>query len=198
MEPEPNAKRILVEHILRNAKEYPWVVPANGRLTLVLAPDSVVINLFNAHYRQPGTTTTHSHTMDFKSEIIAGEMRQYRYARSSAETPGAAHYGCQELTLDGKLMGEATDCYLLEGPREVYRSGEFYEITAPEIHRSDPEDGTVTLITRQYKTTPASVFTFWPYAKMAPGTQSGEKIIPGVAGGKVLEDAVSHALRTWF
>ncbi len=198
MKREPNATRILVEHILRHAKEYPWVVPANGRLTLVLEPDIVVINLFNAQYRQPGTTTTHSHTVDFKSEIIAGEMRQYRYARTKAETPGAAHYGCQELTLDGKLMGQATDCYLLEGPQEVYRAGESYEITAPEIHKSDPEDGTVTLITRQFKTTPASVFTFWPYAKMAAGTQSGEKIIPGAAGEKVLDEAVSHALRTWF
>lgn len=195
---QPDVKAALVEYILRHARHFSWTEHANGRISLMLKPDQVCINVFDARYRQPGTTEIHSHSMDFRSEIIAGRMRQYRYRRT--DDPAAAvatRCGVQDLTLDGKLAGDARLCYLIEGPLEEYRAGEAYEITAPEIHRSDPEDGTVTLIARQYKTSPAGVSAFWlRSSELAKGVQ-GQKFVPPAAGAAAVDDIVSRALSRW-
>jgi hypothetical protein len=216
--------RALVKAILQRAEHYSWEVPANGRLTLVLEPNVAVINVFHSKYRVPNSTTIHSHTVDFRSDIVGGVMRQYRYLRAAADTgrgsapgmntdagdgsappltdvgdrPAARRYWEQELTLDGKLSRDPMECYLTESAIETYAAGEFYEITADEIHQSVPEDGTVTLITRQHKTTPASVSTFWPWAPMAPGARPSDKIIPKEAGEGVVRDVISLALEKWF
>jgi hypothetical protein len=87
---------------------------------------------------------------------------------------------------------------LAEGPVETYAAGQFYEITSDEIHQSLPEDGTVTLITRQHKTVPLSVSTFWPYAPIAEGAKPSEKVVPGIANAAVIGDVVSSALEQWF
>ena len=213
--------RALVKAILRHAEHYSWEVPANGRLTLVLEPNVAVINVFHSKYRQPGTTAIHSHTVDFRSDIVGGVMRQYRYLRvtdagefgsaplkntdaghgSAPPKNGSAprRYWEQELTLDGKLSrGGPMDCYLEETEIETYAAGEFYEITADEIHQSVPEDGTVTLITRQHKTEPSSVSTFWPWAPLAAGARPSDKIIPKEAEDEVVRDVMSVALKRWF
>jgi hypothetical protein len=204
--------RALVKAILQRAEHYSWEVPANGRLTLVLEPNVAVINVFHSKYRVPGTTAIHSHTVDFRSEIVGGVMRQHRYRRVIADagraiadaghgpTPveGAKKYWEQELTLDGKLSRDPIECDLTEGAIETYAAGEFYEITADEIHQSVPEDGTVTLITRQHKTTPTSVSTFWPWAPLAAGAKPSDKIIPKEAGEEVVRDVISLALERWF
>ena len=168
---EKKAIRGLVKAILQNADRFQCEVPANGRLTIVLDPGVMVINIFDGRYRQPGTTAIHSHTVDFRSDIVGGVMRQYRYGRVD-DGGDAKRYWGQELTLDGKLIGEPAACFLREGELEVYPAGEFYEITADEIHQSVPEDGTVTLITRQHKTRPSSVFTFWPYSAATAGAKT--------------------------
>ncbi len=205
--------RALVKTILQRAEHYSWEVPANGRLTLVLEPNVAVINVFHSKYRVPGTTAIHSHTVDFRSDIIGGVMQQNRYQRVIADAghgpaprviadTGRGHeprrYWEQELTLDGKLKRDPIECDLTEGAIETYAAGEFYEITADEIHQSVPEDGTVTLITRQHKTSPTSVSTFWPWAPLAAGARPSDKIIPKEAGDEVVKDVISVALEKWF
>ena len=206
--------RAMVKAILKSAGSYSWEVPANGRLTLVLEPNVAVINVFHSKYRVPNSTAIHSHTVDFRSDIIGGVMRQYRYLRATA---GAGHsagperstadagrgstpqrYWEQELTLGGRLAGEPVECLLKESELEVYRTGEYYEITADEIHQSVPEDGTVTLISRQYKTSPTSVSTFWPWAPLPVGAKPSDKIIPKEAPEEVVRDVISVALERWF
>ena len=190
---EPNAKRALVEQILRHATEYPWTV-ATGRLTLMLERDAVCINLFDERFESP-YTRIHSHRMDFKSEIIAGEMRHYRYRR--AVEAGAVEYGCQELTLENKPVGSVAKSWLIEGAQEHYVAGAGYEITAAEIHRADAPDGTVTLVTRQFKTQPASVFAFWPLPlsplRLSPSRQPipfGTRATP-----EMLDEVIGRALQ---
>jgi hypothetical protein len=206
MQPNENDRnatmRALVKAILQRAEHYSWEVPGNGRLTLVLEPNVAVINVFHSKYRQPGTTAIHSHTVDFRSDIVGGVMRQYRYLRATADAGvfGSAprRYWEQELTLDGKLSREPMECYLTESAIETYAAGEFYEIIADEIHQSVPEDGTVTLITRQHKTKPSSVSTFWPWAPLTAGARPSDKIIPKEAGDEVVRDVISVALERWF
>jgi hypothetical protein len=198
---QASATRALVEAILQRAENYTWEVPANGRLTLVLEPNVTVVNVFESKYRQLGTTAIHSHTVGFRSEIVGGVMRQHRYRRrivASKEDLVARSYWEQELTLDGKLSGEPSECCLAEQPIEVYAAGEYYEIAANEIHQSVPEDGTVTLVTRQYLTNPRCVSTFWPYTPLAPGAKPSGKIIPQPAASEVIADVISCALSTWF
>jgi hypothetical protein len=56
----------------------------------------------------------------------------------------------------------------------------------------------VTLITRQHKTSPTSVSTFWPYAPLANGAKPSEKVVPAIADAVVIADVVSCALERWF
>lgn len=185
---EPNAKRALVEQILRHATEYSWTV-ATGRLTLMLERDAVCINVFDERFEQP-YTRIHSHRMDFKSQIIAGEMRHYRYTR--AEAAGAVEYGCQELTLENKPVGSVSKSWLIEGAEEHFAAGAEYEITAPEIHRADARDGTVTLVTRQFKTEPTTIFAFWPLPLSAsrPAIPFGTRATP-----ELVTEVIDRALQ---
>lgn len=182
---EPNEKHALVRQILLHANAFPWTV-ATGHLTFILEKDNVVLNVFDERFEQPWTKV-HSHFLDFRSEIIAGEMVQIRYERSDRGGEGFEEYGFQELTVANERLGTGT-CYLRPGKEERYGAGEGYSITAPEIHQVIPVDGTVTLVTREFKTDPKSVFGFWslPQEPSKPtipfGTAAVETTVKEVIG----------------
>jgi len=158
---QANTDRALVRQILERATAYPWTV-ATGRLTLMLEKDGVCINLFHERFEQPWTRV-HTHTMDFRSRIIAGSMRHRRYSRAARpeDLDDATEYGYQRLSLANEPLESGT-CFLAELTDERYVAVDEYEIAAPEIHRADAVDGTVTLVTRQFLTNPQDVCAFWP------------------------------------
>jgi hypothetical protein len=184
--PGPEAsKRALVEMILRRAAEFSWTV-ATGRLTTMVQRDLVCINVFHERFEQP-YTRIHSHSLDFHSEIIAGELVHTRYRRDES---GVEH-GFQQLTLDSRPLASGV-CGLTAGAEERYRPGDSYEITAPEIHRADALDGTVTLVTRQFRTSPEDVWAFWEL----PLGASKEVVPFGTVADRVLvEEVIGLALR---
>jgi len=57
-------------------------------------------------------------------------------------------------------IGAPSALALRECPGETYLPGDSYEITAPEIHRVVADPGTVTLVTRQHKTSPTGYRVF--------------------------------------
>lgn len=190
--------KAMVKMILQRAPEFSWEAAAN-RLVLTLEPGGAVINIFDRRYRHPETSEIHSHSVDFRSDIVAGVMRQWRYTRTRAADEGSATHWCQEVKLAGELKGAPFACCLTNNPVEIYQAGDSYEITAPEFHWVEPDDGTVTLITRQYKTSPESTFTFWPYqgALTVDRTPIG-KFPQRQAAEDVVRAVTCGALEKWF
>jgi hypothetical protein len=90
----------------------------------------------------------------------------------------------------GGLVGDPVPVILAEEPTETYREGEGYTQTASEIHRSVSENGTVTIIEREFKpdTEHAYVYFQGEWGTAEPRTALPEEV----------EKITSNALKTWF
>lgn len=145
----------IVKHVLLHVNDLKWRLGTTGVFTITLS-DDLVINIFDHDQAVPGRADYHSHWYDFKSDIIAGKLRHFRYVK--AET-GLDVLG-QEVSMTHQPIGSPFALALRECPCETYLPGDSYEITSPEIHRVIADPGTVTLVTRQRKTSPTGYWVF--------------------------------------
>ena len=181
--------QVLVRNILENHQNHKWVAAPYDTYCIYFKPESV-LNLYFGSIADGGT---HSHPYDFRSEIVVGVFKQRRY---TVVDSGGELYQRRERSLDGKIKGDPTECRLLAGPLEVYQSGDMYELLAPEIHRVSPDKGTLTFMTRQHKTKPASFMSFRIEGACAP---SGDGVLstPAAVAERV-KAAAEYALEAWF
>jgi hypothetical protein len=193
--------KALVRQILSHPHVYPWELKTNGRVALTLVPGSTVLHLFWPDLTVEGGAPIHTHGMDFRSHIIAGELHQWRYGVTDDET--APFYGRLETDLKSNPLGLFTRVHLESGTEEVYRAGDTYEILTPEIHSVTAEPGTVTIIDRLYQTTATGIVAFWPLARNPAGRATGD----GKPGAKKVElkvdpieltRACAESLERWF
>lgn len=145
----------IVKHVLMHVNDVKWRLGTTGVFTITLS-DDLVINIFDHDQAVPGRADYHSHWYDFKSDIIAGQLRHFRYVRDET---GFDVFG-QEVSMTHQPTGSPVALALRECPCETYLPGDSYEITAPEIHRVIADPGTVTLVTRQRKTSPTGYRIF--------------------------------------
>jgi hypothetical protein len=145
----------LVKRVLMHFNDLQWRLGTTGVFTITLS-DDLVINIFDHGRAAPGRADYHSHWYDFKSNILAGKLRHFRYVR---DKKGFEVLG-QEVSMAHKPVGVPFALALRECPAETYLPGDAYEITAPEIHRVVADPGTVTLVTRQNKTSPTGYHVF--------------------------------------
>jgi len=195
MKPGPDLKKELVLAILRNARHFPWTMGSNGRISCPIVPGNVVINLFEHSLAVPGHSAVHSHGADFKSEIIGGRLYQYRMYETA--DPQASPFIRQEVNLQNELAGAPVLVHLREEPAEVYEPGDTYEITAPEIHRIDYEDLTVTLISSQFRTNPKTIRAYQPYSPDRANVRAETPRLAPPAADLVAELTRSALLKWW-
>jgi hypothetical protein len=171
----------LVKHVLMYVNDLKWRLGTTGVFTITLSED-LVINIFDHDKAAPGRADYHSHWYDFKSDIIAGKLRHFRYVK--AET-GLDVLG-QEVSMTHQPIGSPVALALRECPGETYLPGDSYEITAPEIHRVVADPGTVTLVTRQRKTSPTGYWVFKDRCGQEPAG-SPQRMQPEESGDTALQ-----------
>jgi len=178
----------LVRAILEKHESYQWTVQGFGMLRTKIA-DIGRIHIWDSRLATPLVSTMHTHPWPLKSTVISGELINQRFNEHKA---GSLKYmraviKCGE---GGGLAGEPpTEVRLISMPPETYLAGSTYEQRPNEIHRSIPQDGTVTLMERPQGMEDAMVY--WPI-----GTQWVSAEPQPIEGWK-LQQAVSYALSRW-
>lgn len=185
MKPE----KALARAILSNAHAYEWSLQGMGMLRLHLS-DNYRLHVWDSRYRVPNVSMVHDHLQwGLHSTVIAGRLVNRRYVEGdkgepymfSTLKPG---YGCY-------FKHDAQDVRLCALLPDRYAESESYSQHPFEIHQTDAEDGTVTLM-RKTPTDDESARVFWPV-----GTEwvSAE---PRRATPAEVADITSRALDLWF
>lgn len=143
------ASRQMAKEILMKPHDHPWSSQGMGFLRLYFS-DRFRLHVWDERLRIPGVSMIHDHLQwDFESVVLSGELRNVRYKRA---VRGHLYDRLLIQTGEGaKVISVEESITLAEQPPEIYKVGDMYRQTANEIHRTDADDSTVTLIERHRK-----------------------------------------------
>lgn len=179
-----------IKQILEKAEHYEWSLQGFGMLRLYLTKETR-LHVWSDSHTVPNVSDIHDHPWNFRSTVVAGELRNYRFTPVER---GASRFLTRRILCGpgGCVMGEPAYVNLYEGVREIYFEGDDYYQGASEIHRSEPIDGTVTIITRAFLDDSDHANVFW-----RPGEEwvSAE---PRPATPEEIKAITGNALRMWF
>lgn len=154
----------LTERLLHEPDRVQWSVQGLGMMRCYLNNDkSLRLHLWDSSLKYVKDAGTHTHPWDFLSCILSGELRNTRYLCSMN---GWGHVSMNRILVqcgkDGCVKGEPEEASLVAKPVEIYRPGNFYSQTKDEIHSSDADDGTVSLIGRTFHEDTEHAYVFYP------------------------------------
>lgn len=154
-------KSALVKSILQQWRSYTWTVQGFGFIRTKLE-NVGRIHVWDSSLATPKVSTAHTHPWPLRSTIISGEIINQRFQLD--ECASALPYMHSRIATGegGGLIGEPEEVWLLPKTPETYRPGDVYVQTPNEIHRSIPQDGTVTLIERPQGPPLEEASVYWP------------------------------------
>jgi hypothetical protein len=138
--------------ILTNPLGRSWTVQGLGMMRTYLS-ETQRLHIWHSALQIPNATRIHDHPWNFTSEILFGEIHQFR---ATYNLFGSVILGedwlKQEIVCGehGGIDSEPEPVKLQIGEIEIYREGDTYRQEAHELHDSFPIDNTVTIITREY------------------------------------------------
>lgn len=189
-------QRALVEAILRRARSFEWSLQGMGMLRLHMK-NNVRLHVWDSRYRVPGVSMIHDHLQwGLESTVIAGRLVNRRYMISSDAVTNLVAPDVYQYT----VLKPGYGCYHKTEPRtvrlvalrpEVIEAGMVYAQHPDEIHETDAEDGTVTVM-QKLPTQDDSARVFWRY-----GTTWGSAE-PRPATEDEVFDITTNALAKWF
>lgn len=135
-----------------------WTVQGFGFARLRISPN-LRLHIWHSSLRVPGVSDIHDHAQwAFTSEIICGRVVNERFV---ADPVGETYsQGVIQCGIGGGLERQGVPMRLRALQPEQYVEGDTYSQEPDEIHRSTPEDGTVTLL-RQYRRATDTAHVFW-------------------------------------
>lgn len=179
----------LVKMILENATAFKWSLQGLGMLRLYLSTE-VRLHVWDSRYAIPGVSTIHDHPWSFKSLIVAGSVKQYRFTEPPEGEP--YQFSVLQCGAGGCIKTFPTPINLSRSRMEQYGEGQSYEQRHDEIHESVPANGTVTIVTRTFREDTEHARVFWPagtdWVSAEPRTATRDEVA-GITGA---------ALARWF
>lgn len=154
----------LVRGVLEDPLRYEWSLQGFGMLRTYFT-DRVRLQVWDHKYEIPGNNAVHDHPWDFRSTIVAGVLRNQRFmVDHDPPHPTRRPYHCQRIRpgMEGIEHGAPTVRQLWTPSLETYGVGDSYEQEAKELHRTDYDDGTVTLIVRERVVAQDLAWSCWP------------------------------------
>lgn len=151
----------LVLGVLRNHARYEWTLQGFGMLRTYLTKE-LRLHVWNSSFAVPRVTTTHDHPWNFESLVIVGRITNSRYRQwPCTHTPEQVDAlkirrpFIRARIVCGTGGGVVDDLdrkrvWLDPLRPEVYGPGESYTQLAAEVHHTSYEDGTVTLVRREF------------------------------------------------
>lgn len=158
----------LVRPILERPFNREWSLQGFGMLRTYLDNDRIWrLHIWTHDHAVDNVSTIHTHPWDFKSTIIAGEVKNQRFKRLNNPRPDAPFVKRYQEQLikcgpGGCAISSPEPVALFAFGEERYREGASYQQKAEEIHRSMPQDGTVTIIERVFGSNVDDAYVFFP------------------------------------
>jgi len=200
VQPPKDLLKTVVKAILGNPHAFqPWSVQGFGFARLHMTA-TTRLHVWCSALRTPGLTESHSDIHDhlqwgLTSTVVAGVMCNERFIQDVLH--GVEHMAAIVTCGVGAKASMAAETaktkrrFLTALPSEFYHEGQSYHQEPGEIHRSIPEDGTVTLMRKfNMETNDATVFwqekLGWVDAEPRPATV------------EEIDLACKTALERWF
>lgn len=143
---------------------YEWKAHGIGFIKAYLDREKTVrLNIWHSRFIMPEITAMHTHPWGLRSQIVAGKLTNYRWDRVEGDSGPVFNEGRINCERFCGIEGEPNRVYLARRDAEVYTTGMTYSQQPHEIHHTEFEDGTMTVMTR----TPAPeaggiASVFWP------------------------------------
>ncbi len=179
----------LVRQILMKAEAFDWSLQGFGMLRLYLSRE-IRLHVWDSRYRVLGVSDIHTHPWDFESTVIAGQIRDVLFRESKGGLP---YKGVMIQCGENACVKESLPIVRLASYAFNYKAGESYSLHKDAIHRSEPEDGTVTIISRVFNkdTEHAKVY-------FRPGISEFIDAKPCKATPAQIKDICNESLRRYF
>jgi hypothetical protein len=184
-----NIEAALVLSILEKWRSYEWTLQGFGFIRTKIQ-NVGRIHVWDSKLTTPRVSTTHTHPWPLRSTIISGELINQRFTEIPA---GGMPYLRSRIATGegGGLIGEPEPVTLRTGDPEIHLAGETYEQEPTEIHRSIPQDGTVTLMVRPQGPPLEEAAVYWPNG--TPWVTAE----PRKAEEWEISDVIAYALARW-
>jgi len=191
-----NIQSALVKSILEKWASYEWTAQGFGFIRTKIA-NVGRIHVWDSSLTVKYVSTMHTHPWPLRSEIISGELINCRFVFKDDRVVPFRNQGMRYMHSriatgeGGGLIGEPDEVELYVCQPEQYLPGDVYEQAPNEIHRSMPQDGTVTLMTRPQGPPLEEADVYWPV-----GTQwvSAE---PKPLADYQITPIINYALSRW-
>lgn len=185
-----NLTKRLVRHILENADKFEWSLQGFGMLRTYFGED-LRLHIWDSSFAVDEVSTIHDHPWDFVSTIVAGAIKNQRYTID----PTGQEWQKQLIVCGpgGHSEGTTEPVPLLAQEPEFYVAGDNYFQSADELHESVPEDGTVTVIHRNFSRSDRDLATV-----CFPVGQEWVSAEPRPAHQREVATICGRALKLWF
>lgn len=170
-----------------------WTVQGFGFLRLRVS-ERLRVHVWHQRLRKAGVSDIHDHTQwAFDSLVLSGSLINVRYDVQENPVTGSQPYHEAVLKCGvggGMVDGSVRLVHLQARAPEQYLPGMTYHQDPDEVHRTIPQDGTVTLIC-QARTATDTARVYWP----AGGAWGDAE--PRQAETWEIHDIVDYALKVW-
>ncbi len=149
--------RPLVRSILENWTKHSWSIQGFGMLRTYLEKE-LRLHVWDSRFAVPNVTDIHDHPWHFESRVVVGRISNTRYRMSPCMHfgPGLGHVKTQIVcgqaggNVPAVMKSRGEHVWLIPQGPEIYEAGAIYRQEASEVHRTSYEDGTVTLVSREF------------------------------------------------
>lgn len=153
-----------VKAILEQAPHYKWSVQGLGMMRLYLSTE-VRLHIWHSSLMVPDVTLVHDHPWHFESVVVEGKLTNRRYFTEfrypgDRRVPDGVYIGGPEFFIKHRLFCGPGGCLEDESERvilhkalkadEICSAGDGYSQSKDQIHYTLAQDGTVTLVYRQF------------------------------------------------
>jgi len=192
----------LVKAVLKSPQALDWTIHGIG-LMLTYLDKEHRLHVFDKSLRVETVSPIHDHAWHLKSYIVAGVLRQRRYeilancecdfeCDCDLESNVEKFKQASINTIGIPIPTPGPDVFVNVGDLEEYREGQTYRQYNDEIHETIPEDGTVTLVEREFARDVRAARIFWR------GEGEWVSAAPRRALPTEIEYVTQKALRLWF
>ena len=154
-----------VQAILEDWRRHKWTLQGFGMLRTYLDEAKTVrLHVWDRRFQAPNVSLMHTHPWDFRSQVIAGSIRDAVFREVPARVLLKSMPYMRQTVLcgaGGGLVGEPKLVHIEHASSLKYTEGMTYEHKAADIHVSYPADGAVTLVERTFGSDVDHAEVYW-------------------------------------
>lgn len=137
----------LVRRMLDNPNQFQWSVQGLGMLRAYIN-ERLRLHIWSPSDAVENVSVIHDHPWHFTSQILWGSVKNILYSIVEGE---ATHHEVRIKCGAGScVVSDKSDVKLMIHSNQLYEAGDIYSQKGYWLHESQPEDGTVTLIEREF------------------------------------------------